>query len=81
MTLPDTEATNVQSHERANVHGRILEREEGSVLTFLDKRHAVQSDNSERPHKIRRLSDLRQVSPASPVEDLASQIPPSKLHC
>ncbi|KAK6363884.1 hypothetical protein LTS17_012725 [Exophiala oligosperma] len=59
------EAMNVQSHERANLH---------------DKRHAAQSDDGERPHKIRRLSDLQQASVASPVEDLTPEIPPSKLY-
>ncbi|KAK5313536.1 hypothetical protein LTR93_010840 [Exophiala xenobiotica] len=65
MVSPVKEATNVQSHKRAKLH---------------DKRHAVQSDDGERPHKIRRLSDLRQASPASLVEDLTPEIPPSKLH-
>ncbi|KAL6240322.1 hypothetical protein RBB50_012760 [Rhinocladiella similis] len=45
MVSLDKEATNVQSHERANLQ---------------DKRHAVQSDDGERPYKIRRLSDLQQ---------------------
>ncbi len=40
----------------------------------------MQSDDGGRPHKIRRLSDLRQASPASLVEDLTPEIPPSKLH-
>ncbi|KAJ9611864.1 uncharacterized protein PV06_11220 [Exophiala oligosperma] len=65
MVSPDTEATNVQSHEQAKLH---------------DKRHAVQSDDGERPHKIRRLSDLQQASPASLVEDFIPEIPLSKLH-
>ncbi|KIW36672.1 uncharacterized protein PV06_11090 [Exophiala oligosperma] len=69
MGSTDKEATNVQSHEQANLH---------------DKRHAVQSEDGERPHKIRRLSDLQQASPDSLVEDLAPEsppeIPPSKLH-
>ncbi|KIW13813.1 hypothetical protein PV08_06593 [Exophiala spinifera] len=65
MISPDKEATNVQSHEQANLH---------------DKRYAVQSDDGERPHKIRRLSDLRHASPASLVEDLNPEIPSSKLH-
>ncbi|KIW36237.1 hypothetical protein, variant [Exophiala oligosperma] len=65
MGSPDTEATNVQSHEQANLH---------------DKRHAVQSDDGDRPHKIRRLSDLRHASPDSFVEDLTPEIPLSKLH-
>ncbi|KIW09745.1 hypothetical protein PV08_12029 [Exophiala spinifera] len=65
MISPDKEATNVQSHEQANLH---------------DKRYAVQSDDGERPHKIRRLSDLQHASPASLVEDLNPEIPSSKLH-
>ncbi|KAJ9616184.1 hypothetical protein H2204_014028 [Knufia peltigerae] len=56
---------NVQSHEQANLH---------------DKRHAVQSDDGDRPHKIRCLSDLRHASPDSLVEDLTPEIPLSKLH-
>ncbi|KIW36705.1 uncharacterized protein PV06_11114 [Exophiala oligosperma] len=68
MISPVKEATNVQSHEQANLH---------------DKRHAVQSDDGEHPHKIRRLSDLQQAFPDSLVKDLTPEsppeIPPSKL--
>ncbi|KAK5311994.1 hypothetical protein LTR93_011507 [Exophiala xenobiotica] len=65
MVSPDKEATSVQSHERANLH---------------DKRHAAQSNDGERPHKNRRLSDLQQASVTSPLKDLPPEVPPSKLY-
>ena len=35
MVLPDKEATNVQSHEQANLHGKSLERRERTIIDIF----------------------------------------------
>ncbi|KIW10048.1 hypothetical protein PV08_11824 [Exophiala spinifera] len=81
MVSPGKETINVQRHGRASWHSKSTDDVNGRVTDiFLDKRHASQSDDGERPHKVGRLSDLQQASVASLMEDLTPDIPPSKLY-